>query len=82
MQQTTYQADIINSRPLHMLQPQNMQTDKLIHWILSWNTSKTIQCHIVTGPSRAISITLKAHMMNNNQKTICRKVDRNTYKEQ
>ena len=48
--------------------PQNMQTDQLTHWMLSWNTSKTIHSHVQTGPSRAIAITLNIHMMSNNQK--------------
>ena len=55
------------------LKPQNIQTDRLIHWMLSWNTSKTTHRHMQTGPSTAIAITFKTHMLNSNQKYPTRK---------
>ena len=62
-------------------QAKNILTDKLIHWILSWNTLKSIHNHTPRRSPRAITMAAKTYMMNNKQKTICKEMDRNACKK-
>ena len=58
----------------------NILTDKLIHWMPSWNTLKSIHNHTPTRSPRAITMTAKTCMMINKQKTICKEMGRNACK--
>ena len=59
-----------------------MQTGKLIIGCYPGTHKKQPNIIFKQDHPEQYHITLKAHMKKNNQKTIHRKVDRNTYKEQ
>ena len=59
----------------------NIQTNKLIHQMSSWNILKTIHSHTQTRSSTTIIMTVRTYMMNNKQKTIHKEMGRNTHQK-
>ena len=77
MQQATYQADINNSRQLHMQYLATNHANRQIaplDAILRTHSKNSPTVIVKQDQPRAISLILKVHMMNKNQKIIHQKV--------